>query len=79
MVDVAASIAHAASTAFPPRVKVMPPAVAASGLPVMATQCFPCRTGLIVFCAMARSAVNSAARQNEIAAMHMRPALIKSR
>ena len=37
MVQVAASIAHAASTAFPPFVKMVAPAVAASGLPVIAT------------------------------------------
>jgi len=38
---VAASIAAAASTALPPFTKVLAPAVAAKGLPVMATQCFP--------------------------------------
>jgi hypothetical protein len=48
---VAASIAQAASTALPPRVKVMAPAVAASGLPVTATQCLPCNTGFAVACA----------------------------
>ena len=39
MVQVAASIAHAASTALPPRSKIRAPAVAASGLPVIASQC----------------------------------------
>src|SRR5512133_2604219 len=38
MVHVAASMAHAASTALPPRSKIMAPAVAAKGLPVMAIQ-----------------------------------------
>jgi hypothetical protein len=51
MVDVAPSIAQAASTAFPPLLKMMAPAVAAMGLPVMATQFFPCRTGFSVLCA----------------------------
>src|SRR5262245_60862005 len=46
MVVVAASIAHAASTALPPFWYIIEPAVAASGLPVMATQWRPCRTGL---------------------------------
>jgi len=40
-VQVAAIIAHAASTAFPPFAKIIAPAVAASGLPVMAIQCLP--------------------------------------
>jgi hypothetical protein len=40
-VDVAAIIAQAASTAFPPFWKIIDPAVAASGFPVIATQCFP--------------------------------------
>ena len=35
----AASMAHEASTAFPPRANISAPAVAASGLPVMASQC----------------------------------------
>jgi len=47
-VHVAANIAQAASTAFPPREKMVAPAVAPSGLPVMATQCFPWITGLAV-------------------------------
>src|SRR5215510_13698490 len=49
IVEVAAIIAQAASTALPPLMKMRAPAVAASGLPVMATQFCPCRTGLTVF------------------------------
>ncbi len=45
IVDVAASIAHAASTALPPAWKIIAPAVAASGLPVIAIHSWPCRTG----------------------------------
>jgi hypothetical protein len=41
MVAVAASMAQAASTAFPPFMNIIDPAVAAMGFPVMATQCFP--------------------------------------
>src|SRR5688572_7361938 len=48
MVEVAAIIAHAASTAFPPFWNIIAPAVAASGFPVMATQCRPCSTGFTV-------------------------------
>ncbi len=48
MVDVAAIMAQAASTAFPPFWKVMAPAVAASGLPVMATHFLPCRIGRLL-------------------------------
>ncbi len=48
MVEVAASMAQAASTALPPRAKIIAPAVAASGLPVIATQWRPCSTGLEV-------------------------------
>lgn len=48
IVQVAASIAAAASTALPPFAKIMAPAVAASGLPVIATQCRPCSTGFTV-------------------------------
>ena len=39
---------QAASTALPPRWKIMAPAVAPSGLPVIATQWVPCSTGLMV-------------------------------
>jgi hypothetical protein len=53
MVQVAASIAHAASTAFPPALNNLAPAVAARGLPVMAIQFFPCKGGFCVCCAVA--------------------------
>jgi hypothetical protein len=36
--------------------KIIAPAVAASGLPVMATQFLPCRTGFSVLCAGSREA-----------------------
>ena len=48
MVEVAAIMAHAASTALPPRSKIIAPAVAASGLPVTAIQCLACRAGFWV-------------------------------
>jgi hypothetical protein len=48
IVEVAAIIAHAASTALPPFAKIIAPAVAASGLPVMAIQCRPCSGGFAV-------------------------------
>lgn len=48
MVEVAASMAQAASTALLPFWNIMAPAVAPSGLPVMATQCRPWSTGLAV-------------------------------
>jgi hypothetical protein len=51
MVHVDASMAQAASTAFPPFVKMMDPAVAARGLPVMAIQFLPCKGGFCVGCA----------------------------
>ena len=41
IVEVAAIIAHAASTALPPFMNMRAPAVAAIGLPVTATQCRP--------------------------------------
>ena len=41
MVAVAAIIAQAASTALPPRWNIIEPAVAASGLPVIAIQWRP--------------------------------------
>src|SRR5688572_974356 len=58
IVEVAASIAHAASTALPSCMKILAPAVAANGLPVTATQCCPCNGGLVVF-AIARVAPRS--------------------
>src|SRR5579863_9625087 len=48
MVEVAAIMAQAASTAFPPRSKILAPAVAASGLPVTAIQWRPCSAGFCV-------------------------------
>src|ERR1041384_8752710 len=48
IVQTTASMAHAASTALPPRSKILAPAVAPSGLPVIATQWRPWRTGLWV-------------------------------
>jgi hypothetical protein len=48
IVQVAANMAQAASTAFPPLLKIMAPAVAARGLPVTAIQCFPCSGGFCV-------------------------------
>src|SRR2546428_13662819 len=41
-------MAHAASTGLPPFWKIMAPAVAASGLPVIATQWRPCSGGFWV-------------------------------
>src|SRR5690554_6059905 len=51
MVEVAASIAAAASTALPPFWKIIAPAVAASGLPVIAIQRWPWSGGFAVRCA----------------------------
>jgi hypothetical protein len=51
----AASMAQVASTALPPRSNIFAPAVADSGLPVIAIQCRPCSGGLWV-CARAGSA-----------------------
>ena len=48
MVAVAASMAQAASMALPPAMKVFAPAVAASGLPVMAIHWVPCSSGFWV-------------------------------
>src|SRR6185503_789498 len=44
----AASIAAAASTAFPPLAKICAPAVAESGLPVIASQCLAWSGGFSV-------------------------------
>jgi hypothetical protein len=44
-------MAQAASTAFPPWLKIVAPAVAARGFPVMAIQFLPWMTGFCVFCA----------------------------
>ena len=51
IVAVAPSMAHAASTALPPFWNIIAPAVAAKGLPVIATQWRPWSTGLTVRCA----------------------------
>jgi hypothetical protein len=48
MVQVAANIAHEASTALPPLLKMIAPAVAASGFPVIAIQCLPWSGGFCV-------------------------------
>src|SRR5688572_16189501 len=48
IVAVAASMAAAASIALPPFWNIIAPAVAPSGLPVMAIQCFPCSGGFWV-------------------------------
>src|SRR6266540_6581722 len=48
IVQTTASMAQAASMALPPRSKVRAPAIAPSGLPVMAIQCRPCSGGLCV-------------------------------
>src|SRR5579862_783594 len=62
MVEVAAIIAQAASTALPPRSKIIAPAVAASGLPVTAIQCAPWSAGFWVRAsAGARAAASSTA------------------
>ena len=64
IVEVAAIIAHAASTALPPFMKIVAPAVAASGLPVTATQFWPCSAGLTVLAAAPAQASVRAARQS---------------
>src|SRR5882724_5561238 len=48
-VAVAAIMAQAASTALPPRSKILAPAAAAIGLPVTAIQCCPYSAGFWVF------------------------------
>jgi hypothetical protein len=61
IVHVAASIAAAESMALPPFWNIIAPAVAASGLPVMAIQCAPCRGGFCVrICATAGMASSRA-------------------
>src|SRR3954471_17660686 len=55
IVQVAASIAHAASTALPPFWKIIAPAVAASGLPVIASHFFACSGGLLVAARVTRA------------------------
>jgi hypothetical protein len=53
MVQAAAIMAAAASTALPPLWNIIEPAVAASGLPVMAIQCAPWSGGFWVRWAVA--------------------------
>ena len=68
MVQTAASIAAAASTALPPCWKIMAPAVAPSGLPVTAIQWEPWSWGFSVRWAAAgeeREAVPSASARTE--------------
>src|SRR3954452_25300862 len=48
IVHPAASIAAAASTALPPFAKIIAPAVAESGFPVIASQCSACSGGFCV-------------------------------
>src|SRR5918993_3850850 len=62
IVEVAAIIAQAASTALPPFMKVAAPAVAASGLPVTATQFCPCSAGLTDLAEAEQVSVSVAAR-----------------
>src|SRR6267143_2831235 len=71
MVEVAAIIAHAASTAFPPCWKILAPAVAASGLPVTAIQCRPCSAGFWVraWASGAAAPCNTAPPNNRAAPM----------
>src|SRR3954454_1815466 len=52
MVQTAASIPQAASTALPPRSNILAPASAAKGLPVTAIQYLPCNGGFCVCCAL---------------------------
>jgi hypothetical protein len=68
MVAAAASMAQAASTAFPPRENVNAPAVAASGFPVIAIQCLPYSFGLAAFCACAGAMTNSAIHKARVTA-----------
>jgi hypothetical protein len=49
-------MAHAASIALPPFVKIIEPAVALSGFPVIAIQCLAWSGGFCVRCASALSA-----------------------
>jgi hypothetical protein len=61
IVDVAPSIAQAASTAFPPLWNIIAPAVAARGFPVIAIQWRPWSTGFCVGPAEAEPSVNDSA------------------
>src|ERR1700719_1242725 len=78
MVEVAAIIAHAASTALPPCSKILAPAVAARGLPVTAIQCRPCRAGFCVRpCACGPPKMTLALTMAVIAPRAMPPALAR--
>src|SRR6266511_6384772 len=61
IVQVAAIIAHAASTALPPFWKIIAPAVAASGLPVIASHFRAWRGGLLVAACNTATAAATAA------------------
>src|SRR6266496_1858553 len=61
IVEVAAIIAHAASTALPPFWKIVAPAVAASGLPVMASHFRAWSGGLLVAASDTTTAIDTAA------------------
>src|SRR5262245_43110674 len=61
-------MAHAASTALPPRWKIIAPACAPSGLPVIATQCWPCSTGLCGLSARALPTAQTRAIADAVAA-----------
>src|SRR5579862_8046291 len=68
MVEVAAIMAQAASTAFPPCSKIFAPAVAASGLPVPAIEC-----GLLRAPFRMRAAEDDAGAHQGVAAVLTRP------
>ena len=70
-------MAHAASTALPPRSKIMAPAVAASGLPVTAIQCLPCSAGFWVRVAAGAVPALSARRMAAQAPRARRPARLR--
>src|ERR1051326_2977729 len=72
IVHVAAIIAAAASTALPPRSKIIAPAVAASGFPVTAIQCAPCSGGFSVFWAKAVVATSRRTAKRFMAAYRKR-------
>ena len=71
--QVAASIAHAASTALPPFAKTSAPAVAASGLPVIATQWRPWRTGFTVRRGCACAVATASAPRSDVASRTRAP------
>jgi hypothetical protein len=76
IVEAAAIIAHAASTAFPPFWKTIAPAVAARGLPVIAIQWRPCSGGFCVRWARGRTGADratSAADSSIVNRLFLRP------